>query len=88
MVGMAASEVDDVMNEGSDDDIKTWTGSDMGFSELDTSMNEEFSRLRWSVFDDISQIQVADDPDSLTPNLSPFLGHPIASKQLHRILFT
>jgi hypothetical protein len=80
MVGMAASEVDDVMSETSNDDIKAWTDSDMGFSEIDTSMSEEFNRLRWSVFEDISRIQVADDPDSLSPNLSPFLGHLIASK--------
>jgi hypothetical protein len=79
MVGMAASEVDNVMSEGSDDDDpKAWYESDMGFSEIDTSTSDEFNRLRWSVFEDILQIQVADDPYSLTPNLSPFLGHPIA----------
>jgi hypothetical protein len=80
MTGMAAGEVDDVMSEGSDDDIKTWIDSDMGFSEMDTSMSEEFNRLRWSIFEDISQIQITNDPDSLTPNLSPFRGHPIASE--------
>jgi hypothetical protein len=74
---MAASEVDAVMSEESDGKI---SDSDMGFSEFDTTMSEEFLRLRWSVFEDISQIQVADNLDSLTPNLSPFLGHLIASE--------
>jgi hypothetical protein len=42
------------MSEGSNDNINAWTDSDMGFSEIDTSMSEEFNRLRWSVFEDIS----------------------------------
>jgi hypothetical protein len=52
----------------------------MAFSEIDTNMSEEFDRLRWSVFEDISKIQVADDSESIEPELSPFLGHPVASE--------
>ncbi|PVH95052.1 hypothetical protein DM02DRAFT_618148 [Periconia macrospinosa] len=39
-----------------------------------------FDRLRWPIFDDISNIQVMDDPDCLTTTLSPFLDHSIAEE--------
>lgn len=60
----------------------------MACSEIDTTMSEEFDRLRWSVFEDISRIQVADDSESI----EPFLGDPIASEPatedpLHEIAF-
>jgi hypothetical protein len=66
--------------------------SDFGFSEVATDLNEEFYRLRWSVFEELSEIRVADDPDSIAPELSPFLGHPIALEAatehpLHEIAF-
>ncbi|PVI07268.1 hypothetical protein DM02DRAFT_357741 [Periconia macrospinosa] len=64
----------------------------MAFSEINTAMSEEFNRLRRSVFEDISKIQVEDDADSTDPDLSPFSGHPIASEPatedpLHEIAF-
>lgn len=49
------------------------------FSEIDTDMSDEFDRLRWSVFEDISKIQVADDSEGLGSEQSPFLGQSIAS---------
>jgi hypothetical protein len=54
--------------------------ADMAVSGNRTAMSEEFNRLRWSVFEDITKIQVANDPDGITPHLLPFLGHPIASE--------
>ncbi|CAG5179354.1 uncharacterized protein ALTATR162_LOCUS9179 [Alternaria atra] len=62
------------------------------FSEINTTMSEEFDRLRWFIFEDTSKVQVADDSESIEPELSPFLGHPIASKSateipLHEIAF-
>jgi hypothetical protein len=64
----------------------------MAVSEIDTAMSDEFDRLQWSVFDDISKIQVANNSTSLTPDLLPFVGHPIASEAatqdpLHEIAF-
>ncbi|KAH7074588.1 hypothetical protein BKA63DRAFT_513299 [Paraphoma chrysanthemicola] len=64
----------------------------MAFSEVDTAMSEEFDRLRWSVFEDLSTIQVANESESIEPELSSFLGHPIASEPatedpLHEIAF-
>lgn len=42
--------------------------------------SDAFQRLRWPIFEDISSIQVMDDPTSPNPNLSPFVGHAIASE--------
>jgi hypothetical protein len=42
------------------------------------AISEAFYRLRWPVFEDASTIQVADDPESPDPELSPFVGHEIA----------
>lgn len=39
-----------------------------------------FARLRWSIFDDMSDVQVMDDPNSLTTTLSSFSDHPIAKE--------
>jgi hypothetical protein len=52
----------------------------MAVSEINTTMSEEFDRLRWSVFEDISKMQVADDSASITPNVLPFLDHHVASE--------
>lgn len=46
----------------------------------DTSMSHAFDRLRWSIFEGLSKILVADDPKSPGPSLLPFIGHPIAAK--------
>lgn len=64
----------------------------MTVSEIYTTMSEEFDRLHRSVFEDISRIQVADDPTSITRNLLPFLHHQIASESatedpFHEITF-
>lgn len=53
----------------------------MEFGAVENAMNPEFYRLRWSVFEDVSNIRVVDDMDSPHPELLPFEGHPIA-KQL------
>jgi hypothetical protein len=44
------------------------------------NMSAEFARLRWSVFDDVSEIRVEDDPDNINTELLPFWDHAIASK--------
>ncbi|USP81872.1 hypothetical protein yc1106_09146 [Curvularia clavata] len=54
----------------------------------DISMNKAFSRLRWSIFEDISSIQVMDDPQSPNPNLSPFWGHAIATEPATNVPLT
>jgi len=48
-------------------------------------LNEAFERLRWSVFEDISNILVLDDPKT---DLSPFEGHAIASEPASEIPLT
>ncbi|KAI4613389.1 uncharacterized protein J4E87_009856 [Alternaria ethzedia] len=48
-------------------------------------LNEAFERLRWSVFKDITNILVLDDPKTA---LSPFDGHAIASKSASGIPLT
>ncbi|KAI4604746.1 hypothetical protein J4E83_010987 [Alternaria metachromatica] len=48
-------------------------------------LNEAFERLRWSVFEDITNILVLDDPKTA---LSPFDGHAIASKPASEIPLT
>jgi hypothetical protein len=53
----------------------------MEFGAVENAMNPAFYRLRWSVFEDVSNIRVVDDMDSAHPELLPFEGHPIA-KQL------
>jgi hypothetical protein len=53
----------------------------MEFGAVENAMNPAFYRLRWSVFEDVSNIRVVDDMDSPQPELLPFEGHPIA-KQL------
>lgn len=52
----------------------------MDFGTVETAMSDAFNRIRWSVFEEVSSICVVDDPNSLTPRLSPFLGHPIAAE--------
>ncbi|KAI4706359.1 hypothetical protein J4E89_009093 [Alternaria sp. Ai002NY15] len=48
-------------------------------------LNEAFERLRWSVFEDISNILVLDDPKT---DLSPFDGHAIGSEPASEIPLT
>jgi len=48
-------------------------------------LNEAFERLRWSVFEDITNILVLDDPKT---DLSPFDGHAIASEPASEIPLT
>ncbi|KAF2274489.1 uncharacterized protein EI97DRAFT_381433 [Westerdykella ornata] len=48
-------------------------------------MSEAFHSLRWPVFEDISNIRVASDPDSAEPELLPFEGHPIAAEAATKI---
>jgi hypothetical protein len=43
-------------------------------------LNEAFERLRWSVFENVSNILVLDGPKTQKPGLSPFDGHAIASR--------
>jgi hypothetical protein len=52
----------------------------MASSEVYNDMSDEFGRLRWSIFDDVSEIRVEDDPDSIDTELLPFWDHAIASK--------
>lgn len=48
---------------------------------IKTTINRDaFWRLRWSIFEDTSKIQVMDDPESPNPSLLPFLGHPVAAE--------
>ncbi|KAI4676696.1 uncharacterized protein J4E84_009531 [Alternaria hordeiaustralica] len=51
-------------------------------------LNEAFERLRWSVFEDISNILVLDEPRTQKPDLLPFEGHPIASEPASEIPLT
>ncbi|KAI4644816.1 uncharacterized protein J4E79_010951 [Alternaria viburni] len=53
-------------------------------------LNEAFERLRWSVFEDISNILVLDEPKTpgRKPGLSPFGGHAIASEPASEIPLT
>jgi len=48
-------------------------------------LNEAFERLRWSVFEDISNILVLDEPRTQKPDLLPFEGHAIASEPASEI---
>jgi len=48
-------------------------------------LNEAFERLRWPVFEDISNVLVLDDPKT---DLSPFDGHAIASEPASEIPLT
>lgn len=62
-------------------------------SSVETSMSEAFDRLRWSVFEEVSKILVADDTERPNPELSPFVSHPIATEAaseipLHEIAFS
>lgn len=51
-----------------------------------TNINHDaFWRLRWSIFKDLSAIQVMDDPEDPKSPLSTFLGHPIAAKSATEI---
>ena len=53
-------------------------------------LNDAFERLRWSVFEDISNILVLDEPKTPggKPCLSPFEGHAIASEPASAIPLT
>ena len=51
-------------------------------------MNDAFDRLRWSIFEDISNILVRDGPKTLNPDLSPFMGHAIATEPASQIPLT
>ncbi|KAI4616752.1 hypothetical protein J4E80_006027 [Alternaria sp. BMP 0032] len=53
-------------------------------------LNEAFERLRWSVFEDISNILVLDldEPKTQKPDLLPFEGHAIASEPASEIPLT
>jgi hypothetical protein len=65
----------------------------MASSETYNDMSDEFGRLRWSIFDDVSKIRVEDDPDNIDTELLPFWDHAVASKAateypLHEISFS
>jgi len=51
-------------------------------------LNDAFERLRWSVFEDISNILVLDEPKTQKPDLLPFEGHVIASEPASEIPLT
>ncbi|KAI4647670.1 hypothetical protein J4E93_004080 [Alternaria ventricosa] len=51
-------------------------------------LNEAFERLRWSVFEDVSNILVLDEPNTQKPGLSPFEGHAIALEPASEIPLT
>ncbi|CAG5174520.1 uncharacterized protein ALTATR162_LOCUS7806 [Alternaria atra] len=60
------------------------------------SPNDAFRRLRWSIFEDVSNIRVLDDPQMLdspfsrtqNPSFSPFVGHAIATEPASQIPLT
>jgi hypothetical protein len=49
----------------------------MEFGSVNTAINNNFYRLRWSVFEEVSNIRIVEDLDSPNPELLPFLGHRI-----------
>ncbi|KAF2132464.1 hypothetical protein P153DRAFT_429593 [Dothidotthia symphoricarpi CBS 119687] len=49
-------------------------------STAETSMSEVFDLLRGSVFEDVLNILVANNPDRPNPKLSPFISHRIAAE--------
>ncbi|KAF1839656.1 hypothetical protein BDW02DRAFT_486452 [Decorospora gaudefroyi] len=51
-------------------------------------MSDAFERLRWSIFEDVSSIRVVDNLQSPTPNLSPFVGHAIATESASQVPLT
>jgi hypothetical protein len=51
-------------------------------------LNDAFERLRWSVFEDVSNILVLDEPKTQKPGLSPFKGHVIAAELASKIPLT
>lgn len=57
----------------------------MEFGTVDTVMNPAFDRLRWSVFEDVSNTRVVEDLDSPHPELFPFLDHQIAGEPATKI---
>ena len=57
----------------------------MEFGTVNTAMNPAFHRLRWSVFEDVSNIRVVEDLDNPQPELFPFLDHPIAGEPATKI---
>jgi hypothetical protein len=57
----------------------------MEFGAVNTAMNPAFRRLRWSVFEDVSNIRVVEDLDSPQPELFPFLDHHIAGEPATKI---
>jgi hypothetical protein len=65
----------------------------MATDYVETAMAEAFDLLRWSVFEDVPNILVTDNAEQPSPNLSSFVGHPIATEAatetpLHEITFT
>jgi hypothetical protein len=52
------------------------------------SMNDVFNRLRWPIFEDISNIRVLDGPKISNPDLLPFVGHAIATEPASQIPLT
>jgi hypothetical protein len=67
---------DESDNESSDDSDNE-SAIDYG---VETTLSEAFNRLRWSVFDHPSKIQVHQDLSRHSPDLLPFHNHPIAGQ--------
>jgi hypothetical protein len=75
---------DEDLNEGgSDSETESEAESD-NESVIDygveTTLSEGFARLHWSVFEDISKVQVHTDVCRQSSELSPFHGHAIAKQ--------
>jgi hypothetical protein len=68
-----SGDLDDIATHDRDDGIE---------------MNDAFERLRWSIFEDISAIQAVDSLDTPTPELSPFIAHPIALEVTSKVPLT
>jgi hypothetical protein len=86
---------DETAGENSDESSDESSDNESAIEyEEEITLSDEFDRLRWSVFEDISNIQVYEDPSKKrTSKLSPFLGHPIAGKSAtkapcHKIAFS
>jgi hypothetical protein len=78
----AGENSDESSDESSNNDSDNESDNESAIEyEEEITLSDEFDRLRWSVFKDISNIQVYEDPSKKrTSKLLPFLGHPIAGK--------
>jgi hypothetical protein len=89
----ASNDLDESWDESSNDSENESDNEGTIVYDEVTTLSDDFDRLRWSVFDDVSKIQVYEDlSNKRTSKLSPFHSHPIAKSSAtdppcHKIAF-